>query len=76
MFPDIDMFYFSCFFFEKNNSLIEKGNPSEKVLTVEKKLDCIDKDDIGNFRKDWKGFETLERIQIELCSSIRNVGIS
>ena len=42
------MFYFSNFVFKKNHGLIQEGSPSEKVVTVEEKLDDIDIDDIGN----------------------------
>ena len=45
---DIDSFYFSSFIFKKNHGFIQKGNPLEKVVIVEKELDGIDIDDIGN----------------------------
>ena len=43
-------FIFLVLFLKKNHSFIEKGNPSEKVLTFGEKLDCIGKDDIGNLK--------------------------
>ena len=42
---DIDVF---SFIFKENLVLIEKDNPSEKIVVVEKELDGIDGDDLGN----------------------------
>ena len=42
---DIDVF---SFIFKENLVLIEKDNPSEKIVAVEKELDGIDGDDLEN----------------------------
>ena len=46
---DIDFFYFLVLFLKKNHGFIEEDNPSEKVVTVEEKLNVVDMDDIGDF---------------------------
>ena len=46
---DIDFFYFLVLFSKKNHGFIEEDNPSEKVVTVEEKLNVVDMDDIGDF---------------------------
>ena len=46
---DIDFFYFLFLFSKKNHGFIEEDNPSEKVVTVEEKLNFVDLDDIGDF---------------------------
>ena len=42
------MFYNSSFIFKNITVLLKKSNPSEKNVIVEKELDCIDIDNIGN----------------------------
>ena len=44
---DID---FSSFIFKENHVLIEEDNPPENIVIVEKGLDGIDTDDIGNLK--------------------------
>ena len=41
-------FYVSSFIFKENHTLVEKDNPSEKIVITEEKLDGIDTDDTGN----------------------------
>ena len=38
------------FYFQNNHSFIDKSNLSEKNVTVEEKLDCIDIDDIRDLK--------------------------
>ena len=47
-FADIDLFFFSSFVFKKITVSFKKSNSSEKNVIVEKDVDCIDIDDIGN----------------------------
>ena len=44
MFADIELFYFSSFFFQADQSFIQEG----KVVIVEKELGGIDINHIGN----------------------------
>ena len=40
--------YFSSFIFKKIHDFIEEHNHSEKIIIVEKELNRVDIDDIGN----------------------------
>ena len=42
-------YHVSSFIFKENHALIKKDNPSENFVIVEKELDGIGRDDIGNF---------------------------
>ena len=45
---NINLLYFSSFIFKKIHDLIEEDNHSEKIIIVEKELNRVDIDDIGN----------------------------
>ena len=49
-FANIDLFYFSNFFFKKNHCFIEKAT-LQKNVWVEEELDCIDIDGIGELTR-------------------------
>ena len=48
MLANIYFYHVSSFIFKEHHVLIEKDNPSEKIVLIEEDLDGIDRDDIVN----------------------------